>query len=80
MDLLDPEEFRRQGHLIIDFIADYYKSIEKYPVLSQVEPGFLGEVLSAGFNVVGFNWMSSPVATELESLVMDWLGQMLNLP
>ncbi|KAJ4844724.1 Tyrosine/DOPA decarboxylase 1 [Turnera subulata] len=24
--------------------------------------------------------MSSPVATELESLVMDWLGQILNLP
>ena len=21
---LDPEEFRRQGHIMIDFIADYY--------------------------------------------------------
>ncbi|CAB4306917.1 unnamed protein product [Prunus armeniaca] len=38
---LDPEEFRRQGHMVIDFIADYYKTIEKYPVLSQVQPGYL---------------------------------------
>ena len=33
---LDPEEFKRQGHMIIDFQADYYQTIEKYPVLSQV--------------------------------------------
>ncbi|XP_050369994.1 phenylacetaldehyde synthase-like [Argentina anserina] len=129
---MDPEEFKRQGHMMIDFIADYYKNIEKYPVLSQVQPGylkkllpesapynpepietilqdvqnhivpgitnwqspsyfayfpssgsiagFLGEMLSTGFNVVGFNWMSSPAATELESIVTDWLGDMLQLP
>ncbi|KAL1079304.1 hypothetical protein V6Z11_D10G213600 [Gossypium hirsutum] len=131
-NLLNPEEFRRQGHMIIDFIADYYQNMEKYPVLSQVQPdylaqllpksapnipepietilhdiqqyiipgithwqspnyfayfpssgniaGFLGEVLSTGFNVVGFNWISSPAATELEFVTMDWLGQMLGLP
>nr|AZM69444.1 tyrosine decarboxylase [Asarum sp. XW-2018] len=37
-------------------------------------------MLSTGFNVVGFNWMSSPAATELETIVMDWLGKMLKLP
>ncbi|KAL1320586.1 hypothetical protein AAHE18_14G066300 [Arachis hypogaea] len=42
--------------------------------------GFMGEMLSTGFNVIGFNWLSSPAATELESTVMDWLGQELNLP
>ncbi|KAJ4801749.1 Tyrosine decarboxylase [Rhynchospora pubera] len=129
---LDPEEFRRQGHMVIDFLADYYREIGTYPVRSQVEPGylrkcipesapnqpepietilkdvqshivpgithwqspnyfayfpssgstagFLGEMLSTGFNIVGFNWMSSPAATELESIVMDWLGNMLKLP
>ncbi|KAL2523810.1 Tyrosine decarboxylase 1 [Abeliophyllum distichum] len=129
---LDPEEFRRQGHMVVDFLADYYRNVDKYPVRSQVEPGylrerlpesapdepepiekilqdvqkdivpgithwqspnyfayfpctgsiagFLGEMLSTGFNVVGFNWMSSPAATELESIVMDWLGKMLKLP
>ncbi|PHU12263.1 Aromatic-L-amino-acid decarboxylase [Capsicum chinense] len=38
---LDPEEFRTQAHQMVDFIADYYKNIESYPVLSQVEPGYL---------------------------------------
>ncbi|KAA8514878.1 hypothetical protein F0562_018057 [Nyssa sinensis] len=132
MNPLDPEEFRRQGHIIIDFLADYYQNIENYPVQSQVQPGylrkrlpesapynpesietilqdvqtdiipglthwqspnyfayfpssgsisgFLGEMLSTGFNVVGFNWIASPAATELENIVMDWLGKMLTLP
>lgn len=118
--------------MIIDFLADYYKNIEKYPVRSQVEPGylsnrlpdsapldpepietiiqdvenhilpgithwqspnyfahfpssgsiagFLGEMVSTGLNVVGFNWVSSPAATELESIVMDWFGKLLQLP
>ncbi|KAF3792438.1 Tyrosine/DOPA decarboxylase 2 [Nymphaea thermarum] len=131
-NLIDPEEFRKQAHLVVDFLAHYYRDVAKYPVLSQVEPGylrkclpdsapdnpesidailkdvvkdiipgithwqspnyfayfpssgstagFIGEMLSTGFNVVGFNWMSSPAATELESIVMDWLGRMLSLP
>ena len=33
---LDPEEFRRHGHMIIEFIANYYQNIERYQVLSQV--------------------------------------------
>ncbi|MCL7022699.1 hypothetical protein MKW94_011103 [Papaver nudicaule] len=37
---LDPDEFRRQGHMIIDFLADHY-NVESYPVRSQVEPGYL---------------------------------------
>ncbi|XP_027172752.1 tryptophan decarboxylase TDC2-like [Coffea eugenioides] len=129
---LDPEEFRRQAHQMVDFIADYYKNIENYPVLSQVEPGYLrnrlpetppykpepfdnilrdiqndiipgmthwlspnffaffpatvssaafvGEMLCTCFNAVGFNWLASPAATELEMVVMDWLAQLLKLP
>lgn len=129
---LDPEEFRRQGHLMIDFLADYYHEIKNFPVRSQVSPGylrnilpesapcspepfetilqdvknniipgithwqspnffayfpssgstagFLGEMLSTGFNIVGFNWMSSPAATELENIVVDWVGEILQLP
>uniref|UniRef100_A0A5B7A7J3 L-tryptophan decarboxylase n=1 Tax=Davidia involucrata TaxID=16924 RepID=A0A5B7A7J3_DAVIN len=129
---LDPEEFRKQAHQTVDFIADYYKNIETYPVLSQVEPGYLqtrlpktapyqpepfdtilkdvrkdivpgmthwlspnffayfpatvssaafvGEMLCTSFNAVGFNWLASPAATELEMVVMDWLANMLKLP
>lgn len=33
------DEFRKQGKQMIDWIADYYETVEKYPVLSQVKPG-----------------------------------------
>lgn len=36
---MPPAEFREAGHKMIDWIADYLEEIEKYPVLSQVEPG-----------------------------------------
>lgn len=129
---LDAQEFRKQAHQMVDFIADYYQNIESYPVLTQVEPGFLrsalpdsaphrpesfetilkdvqekiipgithwlspnffaffpatvstagflGEMLCACFNSVGFNWLASPASTELEIVVMDWLATMLKLP
>ncbi|KAI3826008.1 hypothetical protein L1987_00047 [Smallanthus sonchifolius] len=132
MNPLYPEEFRRQAHLVVDFLADYYSNIEKYPVCSQVKPGyltkampksaplqpepietilqdvqkhiipgithwqspgffgyfqsngstgnFLGEMLLTGFNTVGFNWLASPAATELEMVVMEWLLKLLQLP
>jgi aromatic-L-amino-acid decarboxylase len=34
-------EFRRHGHELIDWIADYFDRIEELPVLSQIEPGDL---------------------------------------
>ncbi len=36
---LTPAQFREEGKKVIDWIADYYENIEKYPVLSQVKPG-----------------------------------------
>ncbi len=36
---MSPDEFRRYGYAVIDWIAQYYQNIEQYPVLSQVAPG-----------------------------------------
>ena len=36
---MTPEEFRRYGHAVVDWIANYHKRIESFPVLSQVQPG-----------------------------------------
>ena len=36
---MDTEEFRRQGHALIDRIADYWGTIEERPVRAQVKPG-----------------------------------------
>ncbi|KAG5055428.1 hypothetical protein JHK85_007938 [Glycine max] len=129
---MDAEQLREQAHKMVDFIADYYKTIEDFPVLSQVQPGylgkllpdsapdspeslqnvlddvqekilpgvthwqspnyfayfpsnssiagFLGEMLSAGLNIVGFSWITSPAATELETIVLDWLAKAFQLP
>ncbi|QHO42829.1 Tyrosine decarboxylase [Arachis hypogaea] len=37
-------------------------------------------MLSAGFNIVGFSWITSPAAIELEIIVLDWLAKALKLP
>jgi aromatic-L-amino-acid decarboxylase len=42
---MTPEEFRRHGHAVVDWIADYYARIESYPVLSQAEPGQIRALL-----------------------------------
>ena len=43
-------------------------------------PGILGEMYSSAFTAAAFNWLNSPAVTELETIVMDWLAQMLALP
>jgi aromatic-L-amino-acid decarboxylase len=44
---MDPEEFRERGHEVVDWIANYYKRIESFPVLSQVKPGEIRASLPA---------------------------------
>ncbi len=125
------EDFRKFGHELIDWAADYIQNIETYPVLSQVEPGdiknkipssppqnsedmndiisdfkeiivpgithwnhpgfmayfnssasmpgILAELLISTFNVNGMVWKTSPVATELEQVTLNWFRQMLGL-
>jgi aromatic-L-amino-acid decarboxylase len=36
---MTPDEFRRHGHAVVDWIADYHSRIESFPVLSQAKPG-----------------------------------------
>jgi aromatic-L-amino-acid decarboxylase len=40
----------------------------------------LGELVSAGLGVQGMLWSTSPAATEVENLVLDWLVDLLGLP
>ncbi len=42
---MTPNQFREQGHTLIDWIADYYEQIETYPVMSQVQPGEIRQAL-----------------------------------
>ena len=44
---MTPEEFRRHGHAVVDWIADYQARVESLPVLSQVRPGEIRAQLPA---------------------------------
>jgi aromatic-L-amino-acid decarboxylase len=43
-------------------------------------PGILAEMIAAALNINAMTWRTSPVATELETVVLDWLQQWLHLP
>ncbi|KAB0805609.1 hypothetical protein PPYR_02579 [Photinus pyralis] len=43
-------------------------------------PSLLGDMLSDAINCIGFTWASSPACTELETIVLNWLGKMIGLP
>jgi len=43
-------------------------------------PAILGDMLSTGLGVQGMLWATSPACTELETHVLDWLVDMLDLP
>ena len=43
-------------------------------------PSILGELLAAGLGVQGMSWVTSPACTELETLVLDWMVELLALP
>ncbi len=128
---MDAETFRRHGHAVIEWIADYLDRVDDLPVRSRVTPGtvrgqlpaappeapepfeaamadldrvllpgithwnhpsfhgyfaisgsapgILGEALIAALNVNGMLWRTSPSATELEEVVLDWLRQLLGM-
>jgi aromatic-L-amino-acid decarboxylase len=50
---MDPEEFRKHGHEVVDWVADYYKRIESFPVLSQVQPGEIRASLPSAAPQIG---------------------------
>lgn len=60
---MDPEEFRKHGKEVIDWIADYLKNAEKYPVFSLVRPGEIKNQLP----------ISAPATSEsMESILADF--------
>src|SRR6266566_3345744 len=42
---MSPAEFRKHGHAVIDWIADYLESPDKWPVLPAVRPGDVRAIL-----------------------------------
>ncbi len=42
---MTPDEFLRNGQAVLDWIAEYYRNVESYPVLSNAKPGQIRDAL-----------------------------------
>ena len=51
-----------------------------YFSISSSQPAILAELLTATLNATSFLWRTSPAATELEGVVLDWIAELLGLP
>ncbi|XP_055376604.1 aromatic-L-amino-acid decarboxylase isoform X2 [Condylostylus longicornis] len=51
----------------------YFPTANSYPAI-------VADMLSGAIACIGFSWIASPACTELEVVMLDWLGKMLDLP
>ena len=65
---MDAAEFREFGHKLIDWVADYLAHPERYPVLSQVKPGFLTAALPGQAPVSGESM--EQILSDLDRLIV----------
>ncbi len=65
---MDPEEFRKHGHEVVDWIADYYKRIENFPVLARVAPGEIRDSLPKEAPEHGESFQS--ILADVERLIL----------
>jgi aromatic-L-amino-acid decarboxylase len=65
---MTPDEFRRHGHAVIDWIADYYTKIESFPVLSQAKPGQIRASLPATAPTRGESF--DTILADVEKLIL----------
>jgi len=62
------DEFRRYGYQLVDWIADYFGNIETFPVISQVEPGWLTEKLPSSAPEEGEDF--ADVIADVDELIL----------
>ena len=65
---MTPDEFRRHGHEVVDWIADYYSRVESYPVMSRVKPGEIRAALPADPPVHGERF--EEILADMEPVIM----------
>jgi aromatic-L-amino-acid decarboxylase len=68
---MSAEEFRRFGHEIVDWIANYFEHIEELPVLAQIVPGDLKAQLPASPPVNGESMRD--ILTDVDRLIVPAL-------
>src|SRR5438876_6236208 len=75
------EIFADVERVIVPGVAHWaHPQFMSYFGCTTTSPGILAEMITAALNVNAMTWRTSPAATELETLVLDWLRQWLTLP
>jgi aromatic-L-amino-acid/L-tryptophan decarboxylase len=129
---MTPDEFRRHGYALVDWVAGYWAGLAKQRVTSAAPPGttaaalpggppdqgdgfaglladldrvvvpnlthwqhpgffayfpanisgpsVLADLVCAGLGVQGMLWSTGPACTEVETVMLDWLAELLDLP
>ena len=76
-----PEIFADFERLIVPGLTHWnHPGFFAYFAISGSGPGVLAEMLAAGLNVQAMLWRTSPAATELEEVALNWLRDLLHLP
>lgn len=65
---MTPEEFRRHGHAVIDWIADYWERVDDLPVRSPAVPGEVASRLPASMPEAGEDFTA--VLGDLDDVVL----------
>src|SRR6266511_940529 len=68
---MTPEEFRRYGHQVVDWVAEYWSGLERHRVSPAVEPGEIAAKLPAGPPETGEDFAA--VLADLDRLVTPGL-------
>src|SRR5947199_6802560 len=75
------EIFADMERVIVPGVAHWaHPQFMSYFGCTTTSPGILAEMITGALNVNAMTWRTSPAATELETLVLDWLRQWLRLP
>ncbi|RMF07511.1 MAG: aminotransferase class V-fold PLP-dependent enzyme [Alphaproteobacteria bacterium] len=65
---MDVPAFRKQGHRLIDWIADYMEAVENHPVRARVRPGEISARLPQSAPEAGEPW--DEILADLDDIIM----------
>jgi aromatic-L-amino-acid decarboxylase len=76
-----PQIFGELDRVIVPGLLHWaHPQFMSYFGCTTTNPGILAEMITGALNVNAMTWRTSPAATELETLVLDWLRRWLDLP
>jgi aromatic-L-amino-acid decarboxylase len=61
-------DFREHGHKLIDWIADYFETVESKPVLAQIKPGDIKKQLPESAPITGENM--EDIFSDVDKIIM----------